>query len=101
VAVRDAFDVARRQLEDFVRHQRGDVKSHETPPHARVSKLFPEGGYGFLETPDGREIYFHRNSVLHEGFNRLKINSEVRFSEEMGEKGPQASSVTLIGKPPV
>jgi cold shock CspA family protein/ribosome-associated translation inhibitor RaiA len=101
VAVRDAFDVARRQLEDFVRQQRGDVKSHETPPHARVSKLFPEGGYGFLETPDGREIYFHRNSVLHEGFDRLKINTEVRFSEEMGEKGPQASTVTLIGKPPV
>jgi ribosomal subunit interface protein len=101
VAVRDAFDAARREVEDFVRRQRGDVKSHEAPPHARVSKLFPERGYGFLETPDGRAIYFHRNSVLSEGFDRLKIGTEVRFSEEMGEKGPQASTVTLIGKPPV
>lgn len=98
VAVRDAFDAARRQIEDFARRQRGDVKAHETPPHARVSKLFPAEGYGFLETPDGREIYFHRNSVLQGGFDRLSTGAEVRFSEEMGEKGPQASTVALIGK---
>ena len=28
IALRDAFDAARRQLEDFVRTQRGDVKHH-------------------------------------------------------------------------
>ncbi|MCD6041569.1 MAG: ribosomal protein [Burkholderiales bacterium] len=28
VALRDAFDAARRQLEDYAREQRGDVKSH-------------------------------------------------------------------------
>ena len=31
VAVREAFDVARRRLEDVVREQRGDVKTHEPP----------------------------------------------------------------------
>ena len=31
VAVREAFDTARRRLEDFAREQRGDVKTHETP----------------------------------------------------------------------
>lgn len=98
VAIRDAFDAARRQLEDFARRQRGDVKRHEAPPHGRVSQLFPEEGYGFLETSDGREIYFHRNSVLHGGFKNLRIGSEVRFAEEEGEKGPQASTVTLVGK---
>ena len=98
VAIRDAFDAARRRLEDFARRQRGAVKSHETPPHGRVSRLFREEGYGFLETPEGEEIYFHRNSVLHGDFNRLKIGSEVRFAEEEGEKGPQASTVALVGK---
>jgi ribosomal subunit interface protein len=29
VALRDAFDAARRKLEDFARVQRGDVKHHE------------------------------------------------------------------------
>src|SRR5689334_20751887 len=47
VALRDAFDSARRQLEDYVRRQRGDVKDHELAPHARVSQLFPQEGYGF------------------------------------------------------
>jgi ribosomal subunit interface protein len=28
VAIRDAFDAARRRLEDYARRQRGDVKSH-------------------------------------------------------------------------
>jgi cold shock CspA family protein len=97
VAIRDAFDAARRRLEDYARRQRGAVKAHEEAPRARVSKLFPEEGYGFLETPDGREIYFHRHSVLHPGFDRLEIGAEVRFAEEEGEKGPQASSVAIVG----
>jgi cold shock CspA family protein/ribosome-associated translation inhibitor RaiA len=98
VALRDAFDSARRRLEDYVRRRRGLVKEHEGPPHAKVCKLFPEEGYGFLETPDGREIYFQRHSVLHEGFDRLQVGSEVAFAEEEGKKGPQASTVRLVGR---
>jgi len=98
VALRDAFDSARRKLEDYVRRKRGFVKALETAPHARVTKLFPDEGYGFLETPDNREIYFHRDSVLHEDFGRLKIGTEVTFVEEEGRKGPQASTVTPVGR---
>jgi len=85
VAVRDAFNAARRKLEDFVRRQRGDVKHHEEMPPARITALFPDKGYGFLTTPDGREIYFHENSVLHKDFKRLSIGTEVRFAEEQGD----------------
>jgi cold shock CspA family protein len=99
VAIRDAFDAARRRLEDYARRQRGTVKVHEEASRGRVTKLFPEAGYGFLETPEGREIYFHRHSVLHPGFDRLEIGMEVRFAEEEGEKGPQASSVAIVGIP--
>ena len=53
---------------------------------------------GFIETADGREVFFHRNSVLDDAFDRLTVGSEVRFVEEMGEKGPQASTVRVIGK---
>lgn len=98
VAVRDAFDAARRKLEDYERRVRGAVKLHETMPHARVSKLFPDKGYGFLEAPDGYEVYFHRHSVLNDAFDRMTVGTEVRFVEELGEKGPQASTVVIIGK---
>jgi ribosomal subunit interface protein len=99
VAIRDAFNAAQRQLQAYARRQRGEVKTPETPPHAVVSKLFATEGYGFLETPDGREVYFHRNSVLDPGFDRLEVGTEVRFAEEQGDKGPQASTVAIVGSP--
>lgn len=98
VAVRDAFDAAKRQLEDYVRKQRGKVKTHDTAPHGKIKQLFPYEDYGLIETPDGREIYFHRNSVVDESFDKLVEGDSVHFSEEMGENGPQASTVHLEGK---
>jgi ribosomal subunit interface protein len=97
VAIREAFDSARRRLEDHLREMRRDVKSHELPSQARVVRIFPSEGYGFLETSDNREIYFHRSSVLDEHFDDLKPGTMVRFAEEEGEKGPQASTVAILG----
>jgi cold shock CspA family protein len=98
VAIRDVFKAARRQLQDYARRQRAEVKTRQPAPRARVSKLFPEEGYGFLETPEGLEIYFHKNSVLHGAFDRLEVGIEVSYAEEEGEQGPQASTVKLVGK---
>jgi cold shock CspA family protein/ribosome-associated translation inhibitor RaiA len=97
VAVREAFDAARRRLEDHLRELRRSVKAHELPSVARVARIFPKDGYGFLETPEGREIYFHSNSVLDGHFNDLEPGTAVRFSEEEGEQGPQASTVAIAG----
>jgi len=94
-AIREAFDAARRQLEDYAREQRGAVKSHPARL-GRVTRVEPQLGYGFLQTPDGREIYFHCNSVLDRAFDKLKIGAEVRFAEEEGEQGPQASTVIVV-----
>ena len=98
VAIRDAFDAMRRQLEDHARKQRGHVKSHQAPAHGKVSELVADKNYGRILTADGRDIYFHRNSLLNTDFDAVKIGMEVRFSEEAGERGPQASSVNVIGK---
>ncbi len=98
VAIRDAFDAMRRQLEDYTRRRRGKVKHHEEPPHGKIIELFPEEGYGNIQTPDGRLIYFHKNSVVNTDFSKLETGNQVRFAEEMGDAGPQASSVHLLGK---
>lgn len=98
VAVRDAFKAAGRQLKEYAGRSRRDVKTHEVSPHGKVSELFTEEGYGKIESSDGREIYFHRNSVLNAEFDRLEIGTEVRFVEEEGDRGPQASTVRVIGK---
>ena len=62
---------------------------------ARVARLFPAQGYGFLETVDHREVYFHRNAVLDPGYDRLEVGNEVQFVEEQGAQGPQARMVAL------
>jgi cold shock CspA family protein len=97
-AIADAFKRARRQLQDQVRRLQGKVKAHEATPIGKVTTIDAERGFGYLESADGREIYFHRNSVLNNAFARLRSGTRVLFSEEMGEKGPQASSVKLLGK---
>ena len=103
VAIRDAFNSARRQLQDYIRKLRGDVKEHDTPPHGRIKEFFPssidlEEGYGVIETSDGRDIYFDAHSLIDAELKDLAEGMEVRFVEEEGEKGPQASSVRLIGR---
>ena len=96
--IQEAFDEMEHQIEEFVNRRRGFVKTHASLPHARVARILLDAGYGFLETLDGREVFFHRNSVLDDAFNRLNVGTEVSFVEELGEKGPQASTVKLVGR---
>lgn len=94
-AIQDAFRVAGRRLQDYAARLPGATapKSRVAPGRARVAQLMPWEGYGFLEAEDGHEVYFHRNSVLNGGFDRLEVGDPVRFAEEEGDEGPQASTV--------
>jgi cold shock CspA family protein/ribosome-associated translation inhibitor RaiA len=95
VAIHDAFDAARRQLQDHARQMRGDVKPHAAPTIGHIVRLFPESDYGFLAGDNGDEVYLHRNAVLGHGFDKLRVGDKVRYvvQEGEGEKGPQASTV--------
>ena len=97
-ALNDAFKRARRRLQDEVRVMRGEIKVHAEPPLGTVTALDEDGGFGFLEAADGREIYFHRNSVLNDGFRKLAVGTRVSFAESIGDKGPQASTLKIVGK---
>jgi len=97
-AISDAFRRAKRQLQDEVRQMRSEVKVHESRPVGKVASFDRNTGYGFIEAPDGHEVYFHRNSIVAGRPLLLRKGMRVSFSEEIGEKGPQASSVTPLGK---
>lgn len=98
--ITDTFDAVERRLRKLRDQMQGKVKDH---PHqegnAFVARIFKEQGYGFIRDYEGTEYYFHRNSVLDEGFELLEPGATVRFAAEQGEKGPQASTVELVGKP--
>jgi cold shock CspA family protein/ribosome-associated translation inhibitor RaiA len=95
VAVRDAFDAARRQLQDYARIRRGHVRKPPVYQTATVLRTFPERDYGFLTTPDGREIYFDRYAVINADFDQFEAGTEVSFVEEEGEEGPRATQVSV------
>ena len=95
-AIQASFQAAERQAEDLSQLQRGDVKTTVTPPEGPVVGLFAAEGYGFIAADDGRQIYFHRNSVLPPGFDDLSVGDRVRYAEEQGHEGPQASTVERV-----
>lgn len=97
VAVRDAFDAAKRQLEEVIREKRGDIKGHPVPLHGKVARILVDEGYGFIETADGRELYFSRENVVHPSFENLEPGIAVQFIEELAAEGPQAKRVS-VGK---
>lgn len=98
VALRDAFDAAKRKVEDFARIRAGRVKETVGPMHARIIRILDAEDCGFVLSEDHREIYFHRNALVNGEFEKLKVGQEVRFSEGMGEKGPQVTSMQLVGR---
>jgi cold shock CspA family protein/ribosome-associated translation inhibitor RaiA len=95
VALRDAFDNVKRQLEDVVRKGRGQEKQHTVPLHGEVVRLDDAGGFGFIRTPDGDEYYFSRDNVAGTPFEHVQTGSAVQFIPEVGGEGLQAKRVSL------
>jgi cold shock CspA family protein/ribosome-associated translation inhibitor RaiA len=98
--IRDAFSAMRRQLRKLVEKQHGDIKTHPAQEVAGfVTRLYPEQGYGFIKSLEGQEIYFHKNSLPEDDFDRLEIGTGVQWNEEQGNNGPQATTVRIVDKP--
>lgn len=92
VAVRDAFDAARRLLEEDMRQQRREVKHHEIPQHGRVSRL--NGNHGYIRTASDEEIYFSSENVADPPFENLEVGTEVQFLLEPGNNTLLAKRVS-------
>ena len=96
----EAFDAAARQVEEYSRIRRREVKAQEPEQqYARVVRLYPEQDYGFIETREQQNLYFHRAVVRDDRFDDLEVGSEVfyRLADDEGTMGPMASIIQLIG----
>jgi ribosomal subunit interface protein len=94
IAIRDAFHAAERQLENYVRKRRGNVKMHEVVTQGTIEKLFVDDGYGFIHGPDGSEYYFSYSNVSHPSFAQLQLGDTVQFIGVPQSEGMQAHRVT-------
>jgi cold shock CspA family protein/ribosome-associated translation inhibitor RaiA len=98
MVIRETFGEAERQLKRLNEQQHGEEKTHpQQQTVGVVEQLFED--HGFLKNLDGRDVYFHRNAVLHDDFDRLTVGTGVNYMEEMGEEGLQASTVRIVDKP--
>jgi nucleotide-binding universal stress UspA family protein/cold shock CspA family protein len=95
-AIGEAFDSARRSLLESHAVNRGDVKSHEPAATGEVTEVFPD--YGFIRATDGRVLYFHKNSVVGADWADVDVGTKVTFVDELGEQGPQATTVHVTGR---
>ena len=90
VALREAFDDMRRQIEDTVRRTRGQEKLHATPLHGEVIRFAAEGQCGLIRTPDGDEYYFGPDNVTDVPFEHLQLGTQVQFIAEVAAGRPSA-----------
>ncbi|MFP3868626.1 MAG: cold shock domain-containing protein [Desulfobacteraceae bacterium] len=87
----EAFDALDLSLQEHSHIRQRMVKAHEDHAQSgKILRLFPQEDYGFIETADGLEVYFHAHAVKQGSFDKLKIGEPVKLAWETGDKGPQA-----------
>lgn len=63
--------------------------------HGTVKWFNTEKGYGFIERDSGEDVFVHYSAILGEGFKNLEEGQRVTFEVTQGQKGPQASNVSI------
>jgi cold shock protein len=53
-------------------------------------------GYGFITGDDGVDSFAHFSQINGTGFKTLEQNATVTYEVTQGEKGPQASNITVV-----
>ena len=53
-------------------------------------------GYGFIERPDGDDVFVHYTAIQGTGFRSLSEGQMVEFEVVEGPKGKQAANVTKV-----
>ena len=99
----DAFNTLGLQLKEQQRKIRQSYKvqpevAKSTGVEGVIKSIFPYESYGFIVTPQGKEIYFHENALKDVSLNQLSEGDGVKFGEAQGDKGPCATWVKLQSK---
>jgi len=53
-------------------------------------------GYGFIERPEGEDVFVHHSAIIAEGFKSLREGQQVEFEVQQGDKGLQAVDVVAL-----
>ena len=62
----------------------------------RVKWFNEKRGFGFIEQPNGEDLFVHHTAIEGEGFKTLSEGQEVEFDTVEGPKGLQAANVIKL-----
>ena len=65
-------------------------------PHGKIKRL-TDRGFGFIETEDKKDVFFHMSALLTGQWDDLQEGQSVEFEIGDGPKGPRAEQVKVIG----
>lgn len=64
-------------------------------PQGTISRLNHTRGFGFINTPEGEDLFFHRTNVKKSAFSRLQAGDLVDYEIQHTARGPRADNVEL------
>ena len=56
-------------------------------------------GFGFILSPDGKDVFVHYSSIEGDGFRCLKDGEKVEYEQIEGQKGLHALHVKRVAEP--
>ena len=59
-------------------------------------KRLTDRGFGFIETAEGQDLFFHMSACEGVRFDDLREGQQVEFNVGQSDKGPRAESVKLV-----
>lgn len=95
VALRDAFDDMKRQIEQSAQRARGEQKLHAQQLQGEVVRVSDADRCGFIRTADGDEYWFGPDNVAGTPWERVQVGAAVRFIPELAAQGRQAKRVSV------
>ena len=62
----------------------------------KVKWFNSEKGFGFITVDGGKDVFVHFSAINGNGFKSLEEGQNVSFDIVEGDRGPQASNVTVL-----
>ncbi len=71
-------------------------KAQPVAERGAVKWFDAQKGFGFIERPDGSDIFVHYSDIVGSGFRTLSEGQHVEFQVSQSPKGPQAVNVVRL-----
>jgi ribosomal subunit interface protein len=95
LAIQNAVDSLREQLESRRSQVLRDVKTHAEKLHGEIIRLFSNDDYGFIADLEENEYYFNLSHLVDTKFFQLHIGDKVKFIPAVGNEGLQARRISI------